>query len=132
MMEAIYEAEEARQLEENRTRVLANAGDSEEYKEDSQRGTDDCPGAYDTVSSDVRAAGDGPDSDLPLAVEMDDGSSRPAPHSGMNYQAASSSLVPSASLSPTHGDGSVDEIIELSSTGSVETFSPPPGHNPRQ
>ena len=74
MTEAMYEADEARQLEEDRIRVMANTGDSEEYKEESQRQTGDCPGTYDSASSDVRAAGDSPDSELPLAVEMDDGS----------------------------------------------------------
>ena len=60
MMEAMYEADEARQLEEDRARLLSYVGESENYEKESKREMDDCLGTYDTVSSDVRAVGDGP------------------------------------------------------------------------
>ena len=84
------------------------------------------------MSSDLRAVGDGPvrmevNSDFPSAEEPGDSISRTAPQSETDNQVATELLVPAASFSPTDGIGSIDEIIELSSTGS-EMSSPLPGH----
>ena len=97
---------------------------------------DDCLGTYDTVASDVRTVGDGLERkevniDLLSAVVPGDSSNRPAPHSETYHQAATALLVPTASSSPTDGDGSIDEIIELSSTGSEKSQHPPQGHTLR-
>ena len=49
MMEAMYEADEARQLEENRARLLSYVDESEEPEKESRREADDCLGTHDSV-----------------------------------------------------------------------------------
>ena len=44
MMEALYEADESRQLEEDRARLLPYVGESENYEKESKREMDDCLG----------------------------------------------------------------------------------------
>ena len=58
MMEAMYEADAARQLEEDKSRKMTYVGASEKHKMDSGKESDHRLGKYDTEPSYVRAVGD--------------------------------------------------------------------------